>query len=111
MLDRELGLLYTSGTPHGRATLLTDNHVHHDRHARVRRDVARYRLGRPQQARLVRASICKTFFLSNTKADGDHRLSPVYTWRYHGAGKGWKHAKGGREGRICGVAMLMMGIL
>ena len=52
MLNQEPGIPRTSGTPHGRARLVTGNHGRHDRHARIRRDVARYRLGRTQQARL-----------------------------------------------------------
>ena len=74
MREREPGLSHTSGTQHGRARIVTGNHGRHDRHAPVSRDVARYRLGRSQQARLVRVSIRKPFFLSNTKAEGEHSL-------------------------------------
>ena len=74
MREREPGLPYTSGTPQGRARIVTGNRGRHDRHVRVRRDVARYPLGRPQQARLVRVSIRRPFFLSDTKAEGEHSL-------------------------------------
>ena len=47
--DRGLDPPHTSGTPHGRARLVTGNYGQHDLHACVLREVARYRLGRPQQ--------------------------------------------------------------
>ena len=101
MCEREPDLPYTSGTPQGRASIVTGNRGRHDRHAPVSRDVARYRLGRPQQARLVRVSIRRTFFLSDTKAEGEHDLvvPALYVlWRYDGAENVWSRVRG-REGR------------
>ena len=106
MCEREPDLPYTSGTPQGSARIVTGNHGRHDRHARVRRDVARCRLGRPQQARLVRVSIRKPFFLSDTKAEGEHNLvvPALYVlWRYDGAEKVRRRA-GTRKESIWRVA-------
>ena len=105
MRDRELGPPHTDGRPYGRAKRVTSNNRRHNHHARVCRDVARYRLGWPKQAHLVRTAIRESSLCSEKRKlmESVGRPGYVCAWRYDGAEKVWRRAGGGREGRVCPV--------
>ena len=68
MRDRELGPPHTGERPYGRAKRVTSNNRRHNRHPRVCRDMARYRLGWPKQAHLVRTAIRESSLLGKRES-------------------------------------------